>query len=91
MQENCSDSATPSKPAVAKMLVRWLSDPLNLDWKELNLCIEALLSESLERFDGLGSEAVQMRDESGHDCPMQGENLSPSVSSAVRHGLHLVR
>lgn len=91
MQENCSDSAVPSKPAVAQMLVRWLSDPLLLDWKQLNLCIEALLSESLQRYDGLGSEAVQMRDEIGHGCPMQGENLSPGVSSAVRQGIRLVQ
>lgn len=49
------------------------------------------MSESLQRYDGLGSEAVQLRDESGHPCPMQGENLSPGVSSAVRQGLHLVQ
>lgn len=82
--------AVEAKPPVAKMLVRWLSDPLNLDWKQLNQCIEALLSESLERYDGLGSEAVQMRDEIGHGCPMQGENLSLGVSLAVL-GIRLVQ
>lgn len=87
MHEIRCDSAAPSKPPIAKLLVLWLSDPLLLDWKQLNLCIEALLSESLQRYDGLGSEAVQLRDESGHECPMQRVNLS----TAVRQGIRVVR
>ena len=84
-------SATESTSALrdrhVRTLVQWLSNPQLLDNEELSECIEALMAESLDRWDSLASEAVLLRADPGVEMDSEQTPLSQGVQ---RVGIHLV-
>jgi len=74
-----------------QLLVQWLSNPQLLDHEELSACIEALIAESLDKWDSLASEAVQLRADSGVEVDSEQTPLSKVVQRAGIHLVHRVR